>query len=79
MDEQELEQFKEDMLESLSPVCRQAYQLVREQGMSYVEAARLLGVSRGGISAFVVKAQAAMRRKLKRRGIGTEAWSGSRA
>ena len=75
MHERELEAARWEMLESLSPRCRQAYELVREQGLSYAQAARLLGMTRSGVCAFVVKAQRKLRLQLKRRGIETTAWA----
>ena len=56
-------------LESLPPACRRAYVMVREQGMTYDNAARALGVSRSAVSANIVRAQRAFRRELQARGI----------
>ncbi|MGH7619778.1 MAG: sigma-70 family RNA polymerase sigma factor [Gemmatimonadaceae bacterium] len=70
MEERELDAIREEVLAKLPPGCRRAFELVREEGLSYTEAARVLGVSRAGVSAFVVKAQRRLRRQLNRRGVG---------
>jgi RNA polymerase sigma-70 factor (ECF subfamily) len=72
LEERELEEIRLRALETLGPACLQAYSLVREEGLSYAEVARMLGVSRRGVCAFVVKAQKQLRRQLRRRGIGVE-------
>jgi RNA polymerase sigma-70 factor (ECF subfamily) len=69
LEEHELAEMRERALASLPPACRRAYLLVRDQGMSYEEAAGMLGVSRSGISAFVVKAQRKLRGELANCGI----------
>jgi RNA polymerase sigma-70 factor (ECF subfamily) len=69
LEERELAEFRTRALASLPPACRQAYVLVRDQGASYEEAARILGVSRSGISAFVVKAQRKLKEQLANSGI----------
>jgi RNA polymerase sigma-70 factor (ECF subfamily) len=74
LEERELEELREQALASLPPACRRAYELVRDKGMSYEEAARILGVSRSGISAFVVKAQRKLRGQLKNSGIEATRW-----
>jgi RNA polymerase sigma-70 factor (ECF subfamily) len=74
LEERELEEMRERALSSLPPACRRAYLLVRDQGMSYEEAARMLGVSRSGISAFVVKAQRKLSGELANYGIETTRW-----
>jgi RNA polymerase sigma-70 factor (ECF subfamily) len=74
LEERELAEMRERALASLPPACRRAYLLVRDQGMSYQEAARILGVSRSGISAFVVKAQRKLRGELASCGIEATRW-----
>ena len=78
-EERELKALHEAALASLPPACRRAYVMVREEGFTYTQAARILGVSRSGVSAFVVKAQRRLRRRLKRRGIETAVWRRRRA
>jgi RNA polymerase sigma factor (sigma-70 family) len=70
-EERELEAIRAAALAELPPACREAYQLVRERGLSYTQAARVLGVSRGGVCAFVVKAHQLLRTELRRRGVQT--------
>jgi len=79
LEEQELEEIRLQALETLGPACLQAYALVREEGLSYAEVARMLGVSRRGVSAFVVKAQKRLRQEVKRRGIKGPPGQGSEA
>jgi RNA polymerase sigma factor (sigma-70 family) len=56
-------------LESLPPACQRTYVMVREQGMSYEDAAHALGISRSAVSANIVRAQRAFRRELVARDI----------
>lgn len=69
LEERELADVRKQALASLPPACRQAFLLVRDDGLSYDDAARMLGVSRSGISAFVVKAQRKLRVELANAGI----------
>jgi RNA polymerase sigma-70 factor (ECF subfamily) len=73
-EERELQALHEKALAALPPACRRAYVMVREEGFSYAQAATILGVSRSGVSAFVVKAQRKLRGQLKRRGIEATVW-----
>jgi RNA polymerase sigma-70 factor (ECF subfamily) len=73
MEERELEEVRVEALEQLSPACRAAYELVREEGFTYREVAQLLGLSRGGVNQLVVRAQQRLRKQLKRRGIAVAA------
>jgi RNA polymerase sigma factor (sigma-70 family) len=56
-------------LESLPPACQRTYVMVREQGMSYEDAAHALGISRSAVSANIVRAQRAFRRELLARDV----------
>jgi RNA polymerase sigma factor (sigma-70 family) len=75
MRERELDRARLEMFDGLSPKCRQAYQLVREKGLTYAEAGQLLGMSTRRVNKFVVKAQSQLRKELERRGIEVPAWA----
>ena len=69
LEARELEAFYEGVLSSLPPACRRAYELVREEEMSYIEAAARLGVTRAAVSANVKRALSRLRAALRERGI----------
>lgn len=52
-------------VESLPPQCRQAYKLVREEGFSYKDAARIMGISSKTVDRHIVQAVKKLVEKLQ--------------
>jgi RNA polymerase sigma-70 factor (ECF subfamily) len=69
MRERELEALYRRTLDSLPLRCRQAFLAVREQELSYAEAARSLGVSVKMIAKYITQAQRVFRGALRKQGI----------
>jgi len=68
-EDRELHALYTSTLESLPPACKRTYVMVREQGMTYQEAAEALEISRSAVSANLVRAQRAFRKQLLARGM----------
>ncbi|HEX7089519.1 MAG TPA: RNA polymerase sigma-70 factor [Longimicrobiales bacterium] len=62
--EAELAEAIEKAIEALSPRCRETFLLVRQQNLSYAEAAEVLGISVKAVEMNMVRALAALRREL---------------
>jgi DNA-directed RNA polymerase specialized sigma24 family protein len=71
VDDAELTALRARTLAGLSRTCRAAYTMVREGGMSYLEAARRLGLSRASVHAHVAEAQRRFRHELREQGVST--------
>lgn len=78
VDELELEEVYQRTLDALTPACRRAYLLVRNDGLTYEQAAARLGVSRSAISFHLVTAQARFREALRAYGIDVPVPRGTR-
>ena len=77
IEQQELEVVYDRVLHSLSPACRRAYTLVREQELTYDQAAARLGVSRAAICFHIVTAQNRFREALREHGVSIPAPRGT--
>jgi RNA polymerase sigma factor (sigma-70 family) len=77
-EERELAALYRDTLESLPARCRQAFVAVREDGQSYAEAARTVGVSVKMIAKLITQAQRVFRDVLRERGIRVPREKGGR-
>src|SRR5512146_1937328 len=75
--QQELEVVYDRVLDSLPPACRRAYTLVREDELTYDQAAARLGVSRAAICFHIVTAQNRFREALREHGVSVPAPRGS--
>lgn len=62
--EAELVQAIERAIDGLTPRCREAFLLVRQQHLSYAEAAEVMGVSVKAVEMSMVRALAALRKQL---------------
>jgi RNA polymerase sigma factor (sigma-70 family) len=71
MEERELNALHDRALAELPPLCRRAYVLVREEGLSYSEVARRLGVTRHAVTSHVTRAQQRLKRSLRAHGVAT--------
>lgn len=71
--QQELDELCAQVLDALPPACRRAYTLVREEELTYDEAAARLGVSRAAICFHVVTAQNRFREALREHGVAVPA------
>jgi len=69
LEERELTVLYEGTLAALGPMCRRAFVLVRETGLSYAEAAEELGVSKKAVAAQITRALRVFRDVLEERGI----------
>jgi RNA polymerase sigma-70 factor (ECF subfamily) len=76
IDELELEDVYERTLDSLTPACRRAYTLVRDDGLTYSQAAARLGLTRSAISFHLVTAQNRFREALRAYGVSVPAPNG---
>lgn len=69
LEQRELTALYEEVLSALGPMCRRAFVLVREAGLSYAEAAEELGVSEKSVAAQITRAQRVFRDVLRERAI----------
>jgi RNA polymerase sigma factor (sigma-70 family) len=69
IDDVELSALREATLKKLSTRCRAAFELVRNERLSYEMAAERLGVTPSTVKAHVIRAQGAFRAVLRERGV----------
>ena len=73
IEQQELEDVYQRTLDSLPTACRRAYTLVRDEELTYDQAAGRLGVSRAAVHFHVVTAQNRFREALREHGLNVPA------
>ena len=64
-DEDVHERIRRELLRSLPPRCKSALRLVREEGVTYKEAAELLGISTETVRTHVARGEKKLRARLK--------------
>lgn len=69
IEQQELENVYQRALDALPRACRRAYTLVRDEALTYEQAAARLGVSRATVCFHVVTAQSRLRDALREHGV----------
>jgi RNA polymerase sigma factor (sigma-70 family) len=78
LDEAEQEQFYQRTLASLPRRCRQVYAMVREENISYEQAAERIGISRSRVCRHMVTANHHFRKAMRKRALPSSVRSDAR-